>query len=68
MSALYANPRLLSVVREAVERLTEILGSRPCRSITRAVDEAVTSIVRHSYGNRLDQPIARYFFTSAQDC
>jgi hypothetical protein len=26
MSALYANPRLLSVVRGAVERLTEILG------------------------------------------
>jgi anti-sigma regulatory factor (Ser/Thr protein kinase) len=32
-----------------------------CRSITRAVDEALTNIVRHSYGNRLDQPIALYF-------
>ena len=31
------------------------------RSITRAVDEALTNIVRHSYGNRLDQPIALYF-------
>jgi anti-sigma regulatory factor (Ser/Thr protein kinase) len=43
--------------------LTETLGfpAVQCRSITRAVDEAVTNIVRHSYGNRLDQPIAMYF-------
>ncbi len=32
-----------------------------CRSITRAVDEALTNIVRHSYGNRIDQPITLYF-------
>jgi anti-sigma regulatory factor (Ser/Thr protein kinase) len=38
-----------------------------CRSITRAVDEALTNIVRHSYGNRLDQPIALYF-RSAKRC
>src|SRR5467141_1860043 len=63
MLALYSNPRLLSVVRGAVERLTETLGfpAVECRSITRAVDEALTNIVRHSYGNRLDQPIAMYF-------
>ena len=63
MLALYSNPGLLSVVRGAVERLTETLGfpAVQCRSITRAVDEAVTNIVRHSYGNRLDQPIAMYF-------
>jgi len=63
MLALYSNPRLLSVVRGAVERLTETLGftAVQCRSITRAVDEAVTNIVRHSYGNRLDKPIAMYF-------
>jgi anti-sigma regulatory factor (Ser/Thr protein kinase) len=63
MLALYSNPKWLSVVRGAVERLTETLGFPPveCRSITRAVDEALTNIVRHSYGNRLDRPIAMYF-------
>src|SRR5260370_37845624 len=62
MLALYSNPRLLSPVRGAVERLTETLGftADQCRSITRAVDEAVANIVRHSYGNRLDKPIAMY--------
>jgi anti-sigma regulatory factor (Ser/Thr protein kinase) len=63
MLALYSNPGLLSVVRGAVERLTETLGfpAVQCRSITRAVDEAVTNIMRHSYANRLEQPIAMYF-------
>ncbi len=63
MLAVYSNPRWLSVVRGAVERLTETLGfpAVQCRSITRAVDEALTNIVRHSYGNRLDEPIALYF-------
>src|SRR5258708_1055888 len=62
MLPLYSNPRLLSAVRGAVERLPETLGftAVECRSITRAVDEAVTNIVRHSYGNRLDKPIAMY--------
>ena len=32
-----------------------------CRSITRAVDEALANIMRHTYGNRIDQPIALYF-------
>ena len=59
----YSHPKWLSVVRGAVERLTETLGFPPaqCRSITRAVDEALTNIVRHSYRNRLDQPIVMYF-------
>jgi serine/threonine-protein kinase RsbW len=63
MLALCSNPKLLSVVRGTVERLTETLGFSiaQCRSITRAVDEALTNIVRHSCGNRPDQPIAMYF-------
>jgi len=63
MLALYSNPGLLSVVRGTVARLTETLGFPAVqgRSITRAVDEALTNIVRHSYGNRLDRPIALYF-------
>jgi anti-sigma regulatory factor (Ser/Thr protein kinase) len=63
MLALYSNPKLLSVVRGTVERLAETLGFpiAQCRSITRAVDEALTNIVRHSYRNRPDRPIAMYF-------
>jgi serine/threonine-protein kinase RsbW len=66
MLALQSNPRLLTVVRGAVERLTETLGfpAAQCRSITRAVDEALSNIVRHSYANRLDQPIFLYFRTT----
>jgi anti-sigma regulatory factor (Ser/Thr protein kinase) len=50
-------------VRGAVERLAETLGFPAAEgaSITRAVDEALTNIVRHSYDNRLDQPIVLYF-------
>lgn len=63
MLALHSNPKWLAVVRGAVDRLTETLGfpAVQCRSITRAVDEALTNIMRHTYGNRLDQPIAMYF-------
>jgi len=63
MLTLYSNPKWFSTVRGAVERLTETLGFPIAqgRSITRAVDEALTNIVRHSYSNRLDQPIAMYF-------
>ena len=63
MLALYSNPKWLSVARAAVERLAEVLGFpvEQSRSITRAVDEALTNIVRHSYSNRFDQPIAMYF-------
>jgi len=54
-----SDPNLLSVVRGALERLTETLGfSAPdCRSVTRAVDEALTNIMRHCYRGRLDGPI-----------
>ncbi len=50
MMALCSNPRLLSTVRGAVEPLAETLGfpAAQRRSITRAVDEALTNIVRHS--------------------
>jgi serine/threonine-protein kinase RsbW len=60
---LCSDPRLLSTVRGAVEPLAELLGfpGPQRRSITRAVDEALTNIVRHSYGNRPDQPITLCF-------
>jgi anti-sigma regulatory factor (Ser/Thr protein kinase) len=55
MLAVCSNHRWLSVVRGALERLTEAMGfpAVQCRPITRAVDEALTNIVRHSIGNRL---------------
>ena len=58
-----SKPTLLCVVRGAVERLAESLGfpQSECRSITLAVDEAITNIIRHSYGGREDRPIAIYF-------
>lgn len=56
---LRSNPNLLCVVRGAMERLTEVFGfSAPeIRSVTRAVDEALTNIMRHAYSGRADQPI-----------
>jgi anti-sigma regulatory factor (Ser/Thr protein kinase) len=56
---LPSDPSLLCAVRGAVERLTESFGfSEPdCRAITRAVDEALTNIIRHSYKGRPDRPI-----------
>lgn len=56
---LLSNPNLLCVVRAAMERLTELFGfaAPECRSVTRAVDEALTNIMRHAYGGRVDQPI-----------
>ena len=56
---LVSDPQLLCVVRAAIERLTEVVGFSPpeCRSITRALDEALANVMRHAYGNRTDQRI-----------
>jgi anti-sigma regulatory factor (Ser/Thr protein kinase) len=63
MLALRSNPTFFCVVRGAVERLSETMGfpESQCRSITRAVDEALTNIARHTYNDRLDEPITVYF-------
>jgi serine/threonine-protein kinase RsbW len=59
---LHSDPTLLCVVRGALERLTEVFGFSPPerRSVTRAVDEAITNIMRHCYNGRTDQPIEVY--------
>jgi anti-sigma regulatory factor (Ser/Thr protein kinase) len=59
---LHSDPKLLCVVRGALERLTEVFGFSPPdrRSVTRAVDEALTNIMRHCYNGRTDQPIEVY--------
>jgi serine/threonine-protein kinase RsbW len=56
---LQSNPELLCAVRGAMEKLTERLGflEPECRSVTRAVDEAMTNIIRHAYGNQPDKSI-----------
>lgn len=56
---LRSHPRLLCVLRGAVEPLMGVLGfsEEECRAIIRAVDEAVSNIMRHSYNGRLDRPI-----------
>ena len=61
--ALRSDSSLLCVVRAAVARLTALFefSEAECRGITRAVDEALTNIVRHSYGCRTDKPIAIHF-------
>ncbi len=56
---LLSDPSLLCVVRAAMERLTEVFGfsAAECRSVTRAVDEALTNIMRHAYGGQPGRPI-----------
>jgi serine/threonine-protein kinase RsbW len=56
---LPSDPSMLCVVRGAMERLTETFGfsASEVRSVTRAVDEALTNIMRHSYGGKLDRRI-----------
>ena len=60
---LPSDPSLLCAVRGAVERLTESFGFSAAdgRAVTRAVDEALTNIIRHAYGGRPDQPIEMFF-------
>src|ERR1700688_4893698 len=59
---LRSHPTLLCVIRGALEPLMEMLGfsGEHNREIIRAVDEAVSNIMRHSYQSRPDQPIEIY--------
>ena len=59
---LRSHPTLLCVIRGALEPLVETLGfsDEQARAVIRAVDEAVSNIMRHSYHGRLDQPIEVY--------
>jgi anti-sigma regulatory factor (Ser/Thr protein kinase) len=54
-----SDPRLLPVVRSAVSEMATVSGfeEEECRSITLAVDEALSNILRHAYKNRHDQQI-----------
>jgi serine/threonine-protein kinase RsbW len=57
--AIPSDPEFLAVVRSMIESLAEVLGfaSSDCRSVTLAVDEAMTNIIRHAYHSQRDRPI-----------
>ena len=57
--AIPSDPELLGVVRSAVASLAETMGfaSSDCGSVTLAVDEAMTNIMRHAYRSQRDRPI-----------
>jgi anti-sigma regulatory factor (Ser/Thr protein kinase) len=56
---LRSNPEALCAVRGALGNLVETLGfpEEECRSVVRAVDEALANIIRHAYNGQDDQPI-----------
>ncbi|HEV2499038.1 MAG TPA: ATP-binding protein [Terriglobia bacterium] len=51
-----SDPRLLPVVRSAISEFAAVWGfdEVQCRSITLAVDEALSNVIRHAYKNRCD--------------
>lgn len=57
------DPQLLCVMRKAVEMCSRLSGfsEEQCRSLTLAVDEALSNIIRHSYEGRIGQPIEMTF-------
>ena len=63
---------MLCVVRNAVGELTAKFGfSEPdCRAVVRAVDEALTNIIRHAYRGNPEQPIDASFhrIDAPKDC
>ena len=58
-----SDPQLLCVIRTAVEACSRLSGfpEEQCRSLTLAVDEALSNIIRHAYGGQCDQPIEMIF-------
>jgi serine/threonine-protein kinase RsbW len=58
-----SNPKMLCVVRGALEKLTEMLGLSPeaCRAVVLAVDEALTNVIRHAYLGQTDKPVEVIF-------
>ena len=54
-----ANPEYLCVVRTAVRQITQAVGLKEDKneSVALAVEEALTNVIRHSYGGPCDKPI-----------
>ncbi|HET9177695.1 MAG TPA: ATP-binding protein [Terriglobia bacterium] len=57
--SLTSDPRLLGVVRGAVEQFAAALGieDEQCRKITVAVDEAFSNVIRHAYKNECNHTV-----------
>ena len=60
---MYANPDYLCVARTAVRQFAQISGinESDAEQVTLAVVEAVTNVIRHSYGGPCDKPIVIKF-------
>lgn len=56
---LCSDPRLLAVVRSAVERMALGEGFTPdtAQQVAWALDEALSNVIRHAYAGEPDQPI-----------
>ncbi len=54
-----AHPEFLCVTRSAIRKANEIAGltDKDIDSVTLAVDEALTNVIRHSYGGPCSKPI-----------
>ena len=54
-----SNPEILCVVRGVITGAATLVGFAPkdCRSVARAVDEAIANVIRHGYRSRRNQPI-----------
>lgn len=54
-----AHPEFLCVARSAVRKANELAGlaDKDIDSVTLAVDEALTNVIRHSYGGPCSKPI-----------
>jgi len=54
---------VLCGVRGAVSPLASVVGfgEEDCHKITLALDEAITNVIRHAYGGKLERPIEIQF-------
>ena len=61
-----SDPQLLCAIRTAVEHFARQsgFGAEQRRSLTLAVDEALTNIIRHAYGGRAGEPIEMHLLRS----
>ena len=54
-----SDPRMGKIIRCAISHVSDVAGytDAECRSLTLAVDEAISNIIEHAYQWQTDQPI-----------